>query len=125
MTKTTTKMTKRDHFNTLLTIAEVQANPILVEFINHELELLVRKNSGEKKPTATQALNDSIKTTMLAEMESGTLYTVSDMIKQLPCCADLSSSKVTSLVHQLCDCEPALVERVVEKRRAYFRKIDL
>lgn len=123
MTNTTKKLTKKDHFNTLLTIPEVATNAILVEFINHELELLSKKNTGEKKPTAAQALNASIKSSILNEMEQGVLYTVSDMIKKLPSCADLSSSKVTSLVHQLCDCEPAMMERVEEKRRAYFRKV--
>ena len=39
------KMTKRDYFNTLLGIVEVKANPELVKFIDHELELLAKKNS--------------------------------------------------------------------------------
>ena len=36
---TSKKLTKRDHFNTLLTLSEVKSNPVLVDFIEHELEL--------------------------------------------------------------------------------------
>ena len=36
---TSKKLTKRDHFTTLLNLSEVKANPVLVDFIEHELEL--------------------------------------------------------------------------------------
>ena len=53
------KMTKREKFELLLTIAEVQENEMLVEFINHELELLAKKNATGtlRKPTKTQLEN--------------------------------------------------------------------
>ena len=60
-TNSTKKLTKRDHFNTLLTIEEVKSNPALVDFINNELNLLAKKNSADKKPTATQTLNEELK----------------------------------------------------------------
>ena len=54
------KLTKREKFQMLLEVVEVQANPVLVEFINHELELLARKNStgSLRKPTKTQQENE-------------------------------------------------------------------
>ena len=54
MTKTTftRKPTKRMQFEALLNLADVQANSSLVDFINHEIELLDKKNSADKKPTA-------------------------------------------------------------------------
>ena len=39
------KMTKKDYFNELLKIGAVASNESLVDFINHELELLDRKSS--------------------------------------------------------------------------------
>ena len=45
------KITKRERFAQILAIPAVSADPALVEFINHEIELLDRKNSGEKKLT--------------------------------------------------------------------------
>ena len=47
------KMTKREKFELLLTIAEVQENEMLVEFINHELELLA--NSLASSSVSNQA----------------------------------------------------------------------
>ena len=38
------KKTKRDYFNELLAIADVASKAELVSFINHELELLEKKN---------------------------------------------------------------------------------
>ena len=112
------KMTKRDHFNTLLGMADVKANPKLVEFINHELELLDRKNSTEKKPTAQQTANDSIKVAILDFMEEGVRYTITDLIKSVPECADLTNQRVSALIRQLKD--EGKVVRIEDKRKAYF-----
>ena len=50
MANVTRKMTKKDCFNALLAIEEVANNENLVLFINHEIELLEKKNSADKKP---------------------------------------------------------------------------
>ena len=42
------KITKREKFEMLRNIPAVAQNEMLVEFINKELELLNRKNSGDK-----------------------------------------------------------------------------
>ena len=117
---TNKKMTKRDHFNALLTIPAVADNEGLTEFIKHELELLDRKNSGEKKPTATQVANEALKADILACMEDGRLYTISEMIKEFPCCADLSTPKVSAVIRLLKD--DGAVIRTEDKRKAYFHK---
>ena len=41
------KITKRDNYNALLNIPEVASNAELVAFINHEIELLDRKNKAK------------------------------------------------------------------------------
>ena len=69
MTNTSRKPTKRDHFNALLAINEVASNPALVEFIEHELDLLNRKNTAERKPTAKQVENAGYKEAILAYFE--------------------------------------------------------
>jgi hypothetical protein len=112
------KITKRDRYNELLNIADVKANADLVAFIQHELELLDRKSGGEKKLTSTQIANVEIKEAILDEMEIGKLYTISEMLKVLPCCAELTNQKVTSLIRQLI-ADGKLV-RTEEKRKAYF-----
>lgn len=117
----TKKLTKRDHFNTLLSISAVAENPVLVEFINHELELLAKKNTSEKKPTATQQANAKLMEDILDTMEDNTLYTISDMIKNFPACEGLSTSKVSAVVRLLKD--DGKVERIEDKRKAYFKRI--
>jgi hypothetical protein len=115
------KLTKREKFERLLAKPEVQADKVSVEFIEHELELLAKKNSSEKKPTATQLANETLKDEILEHMEAepNRLFTISEMLKVFPCCADLTLPKVSAMVRQLK--EDGKVERVEEKRKAYFR----
>ena len=79
-----------------------------------------KKNSAEKKPTANQVANQAIVEGILAEMEVGVLYTITDMIKKLPSCADLTNQKVSALIKPLIGIS---IERVEEKRKAYFKRI--
>lgn len=84
-------------------------------------EQFEKKNSAEKKPTANQVANEGIKEAILSSMESGKLYSITDLIKEVPACADLTNQKVSALVKQMIS--DNLVERVEEKRKAFFRKI--
>ena len=115
------KLTKADKFGMLLNIAEVKENELLTEFINHELELLAKKNSTEKKPTAQQTANKEIKEAILGNMAEGVGYQITDLIKTVPECADLTNQRVSALVRQLI--AEGSVERYEEKRKAYFRLI--
>ena len=117
---TTKKITKRDRFNALLAIPAVQADPDLVDFIEHELELLAKKNSADKKPTAQQTANEGIKAAIVEAMEPNHLYTVTELQKSVEACADLSNQRVSALLRQLKD-EGAVI-RTEDKRKAYFSK---
>lgn len=112
------KLTKKDNFNALLSIPAVAENSALVDFINHEIELLDRKNSAERKPTAKQNENSALKSAIVDEMESGVKYTISEMLKALPSCADLTNQRVSAIVRQLV--ADGAVIRTEEKRKAYF-----
>lgn len=116
-----TKLTKAQKFAMLKEIPAVKENATLVEFIDHELELLAKKNSADKKPTAQQTANDGIKAEILEGMAEGKLYTITDLIKEIPACADLTNQRVSALIRQLM--ANGSVERVEEKRKAYFRKV--
>ena len=119
---TTRKPTKRDNFTALLKLSEVKADPKLVEFITHEIDLLDRKNTVDKKPTKTQQENEVIKTTVLSAMERDRLYSISEMLKEFPVCKDMSNQKRSSLVRQMV--LDKQVERVEDKRKAFFRKVS-
>ena len=120
-TSTVKKLTKRDRFEALLKLSEVQADPAMVEFINHEIDLLARKNAGDKKPTANQIANDSYKDIIFAEMSANPdkLYTVTELIKTVDGLGDLTNQRVSALLHQMISANG--VERIVDKRKSYFR----
>ena len=112
------KITKRERFESLLTLSQVQADPGMVEFINHELELLAKKNSADKKPTAQQVANDGIKQAIVDGMERNHFYTITDIQKNVPACAELSNQRVSALVRQMV--ADGVVTRTEDKRKAYF-----
>ena len=121
----TKKLTKRDHFNALLKLSEVQANPQLVDFIDHELELLAKKNSSEKKPTEKQIANEGIRMAIFDGMEADKLYTITDLIKSIPECADLTNQRVTAIVRPMWYGDDPILERIEDKRKTYFRKLSV
>lgn len=117
-TTTSTKLTKAQKFAMLRAIPAVANNAMLVEFIDHEVELLSKKNSAEKKLTAQQVANAGIATAIVEGMEPNRLYTVTEVIKSIPACADLTNQRVSALLRQLV--EAGKVKRTEDKRKAYF-----
>ena len=120
-TTTSTKLTKAQKFAMLRAIPAVAENAMLVEFIDHEVELLSKKNSAEKKPTAQQVANAGIATAIIEGMEPNRLYTVTEVIKSIPACADLTNQRVSALLRQLV--ETGKVKRTEDKRKAYFQVV--
>ena len=114
------KMTKRDYFAILKETypKEMHNYDEVIAFIDHEVELLNRKNSSEKKPTAQQTANEVIKAEILETMEPNRLYTITEIQKCVPSCAELSNQRVSALVRQLKD--EGKVVRTEDKRKAYF-----
>ena len=113
------KMTKRDYFEQIKSKYALTEDE--VKFIDHEIELLEKKNAADKKPTAQQMVNKSTQDAIYEGMESGKLYTITDLIKEIPECADMTNQRVSALVRQMID---EKVERIEDKRKAYFKKID-
>ena len=121
---TTKKMTKRDYFNILRKSYPVTAENYndVIAFIDHEIELLERKNSAEKKPTATQKANADLKAAILESMVKDRNYTITEMIKEFPALSELTNQKVSAMVRQLV--EANLIEKIEDKRKSYFRLVQ-
>lgn len=109
------KMTKKDYFNAIL--AKYPLTDGEKKFVENEIGLLEKKNAS-KKPTATQKANEGIKDAILDFLSIGGKYTITDIIKSVPECAELSNQKVSALVRGLVDDKK--VVRVEDKRKAYF-----
>ena len=116
-------MTKKDYFAILKATYPTSADNYteVIAFIDHEVELLEKKNSADKKPTATQVANKSTQDAIYEGMESGKLYTITDLIKEIPELAEMTNQKVSALIKQMIDTR---VTRIEDKRKAYFQKID-
>lgn len=114
------KVTKRDRFNQLLAISEVANNEALVEFINHEIELLTRKNSSDKKPTKEQIKNQETAEIVLQVLKDNDKpMTVTEIIKTSVELSDYTNQKVTALLRTLISADK--VERIEDKRKTYFK----
>ena len=98
----------------------VEDNKEVTEKLEALKESISKKNSAERKPTATQKANEGYKEAILSFMEVGKKYTISELMKEVVELADLSNQRVSALVRQLKD--SGLVERTEEKRKAYFSK---
>ena len=114
------KLTKRDRFNALLAIPAVAKDAELIEFINHEIELLDKKNTAERKPTAKQVENAGFKADILAWMEPDTKYLSADVVKGVPSiiAAGISPNRVTAMLTQLVN--DGAVIRTEDKRKSYY-----
>lgn len=114
------KITKRDRFNELLGIPAVAENDGLVEFINHEIELLDKKNTAERKPTAKQVANEGYKEAILGWMEPDSLYLAAEIAKGCPAIVEnnVSAGTVTALLTQLYNA--GKIVRTEDKRKNYY-----
>ena len=113
------KITKRDNFNKLLTIEEVVNDTQLVEFINHELELLDKKSASHSTAkTANQKANDEIKKSIVSALTEIGKSTISEIQKANDEMAQYSNQKLSALLKQMVD--NGEVVRTMDKKKAYF-----
>ena len=113
------KMTKKDYFNELLKIGAIASNENLVDFINHELELLDRKSS-KSTLSKTQVENNGIKDIIVNVLqENSKPMTITEIQASNEDLKELSNQKISALLKQLVDTD--LVERIVDKKKTYFQ----
>lgn len=113
------KMTKAQMFAQIRTHLTDEAE---IAFIDHELELLKRKNERKSdKPTKKQIENANLMDIIYDKMEAGVPYRVKDIQALVPELAEVHFNKVNALVTKMR--ENVLVSREVVKGTAYFTKI--
>ena len=122
MTKTK-KMTKREMYTKILSFAEIQADPELVKGIQHEIELLDRKNSSDRKLSKNAAENVNLKAEILKIMkkEPDRLFTATEIWKQMENWDDLSNQRISALLKQLK--EEGKIKKIEEKKKSLFQYI--
>ena len=111
------KLTKRDYFNSLLAINEVASRPELVKFIEHELELLEKKNkSRSNELTETQKENIELGKEIVEFIsKKGKELTTKEIREHF----GVTAQKVTPILTKLVE-ENSLTKRV-DKRISYYK----
>lgn len=121
-----TRITKAMHFEDIK--AMLNGQPVTygttieqaVEFIDKELGLLARKNSGEnKKPTKVQEENEGYKALILEFLTDKNGVTCTDILKGVPALSEFSNQKISALMRQLRLAGKVTVEEV--KGKSLFR----
>lgn len=114
-------MTKREMFVAIANVAEVAANAEMVDFLNHQIELLdSRKSSTSKTPTKTQKENASIKATILDVLsEAGHAMTITEMLQDDRLSA-YSNQKMSALLRQLGEDGTKEVRKFKDKKVTLF-----
>lgn len=74
-----------------------------------------KKNSAERKPTKAQVANDALKTEIVAWLTDA--HTATEVAEQF----GISNQKASALLTALVKAE--VVERTVDKRKAYFKAV--
>lgn len=127
-TNTNKKPTKKEMFLAMLAHnGRVADREDFVEFINHEIELLDRKNNSNRKPTKNQVDNEKIKATILEEMSANPnkLYSATQLAKIVEPIVNivpLTNQRVTAILRGMYgENGTGEIKRVEDKRKAFFQ----
>lgn len=95
-------MTKRENYNAILAIPAVSANQELVDFINHEIELLDRKSASPRKLTANQVENAKFKEIIFDHLvEVDKPESIAMLRAEVAELKDMNSQKVAPLLNAM------------------------
>lgn len=112
-------MTKKEMFTAIANVAEVAANQEMVDFLNHEIELLNRKSSSSRKPTKVQLENESYKALILEYLSSvDTSKCIKELQAEIAEISDLTNQRVTHMLTDLVKAEKLTKEYV--KKTPYY-----
>lgn len=117
------KKVKRDYFMEIREI--VKDNAELVAFIDHELELLARKNTGNTQ-TKVQKENVAVAEMLLEELAKAGRTTITDLMNTSEVIQNytlengnkLTNQKISAIFKQ--QLEAGNITKIVEKKKSYF-----
>lgn len=109
-------MTKKEMFGEIL--KRVSDNTEMVEFLNHEIELLERKASKSTQ-TKTQKENEGIKEIILNTLtEISKPVTITELQNANTELAEFSNQKISALLKQLVDSK--VIDKMIDKKKSFF-----
>lgn len=109
--------TKREMFMAIKD--KVLDNAEMVEFLDHQIELLDRKATSPRKPSKVQVENEGFKVAILDGLaDADKPVTIKELMGAVPAIAGLSNQRVTHMLTALR--AEGKVKRTYLKRVAYF-----
>lgn len=97
------KITKKDMFKEVITLATENGRQDIVDFANHEIELLDRKKSSDTK-SKTQIENESIKKVIVETLtDLAKFVTITELQNANEDLKVYSNQKMSALLKQLVD----------------------
>ena len=121
------KMTKRELFTKVIEHLRTNNLTELVEGMEHELDLLNRKNTTKSNtPTEKQVVNEKYKTEIIAFLKQSapTAFSIAELWKSVAVLAenpDMTNQRISALLRQLGENGSNEVVKVYEKGKAYFK----
>lgn len=109
------KKTKREFFGEIREI--VKKNTELVEFIDHELELLDKKTSAKSTKVNTEQV-ELMGKIVNALNKIGRSVTISELQKENAEMAEYSNQKLSAMLKKLVDNKQ--VTKMIDKKKSYF-----
>lgn len=119
----TNKITKVEMFTMIMSLDSVKANADMIDFIQHEIDLLNKKASN-KKTTKTQKANAGIMVTIKSALAlADKPVTITELQTLDPALADLSNQKVSALVRKMV--ESGEVVKTIDKKKSTFALAEI
>lgn len=118
------KLTKKDYFEMIKGVCADRAD--IVDFCNHEIELLSRKNS-KSGATKTQKENEIVANMLVEELAKiGKPITITDLMNTseivkgyiLENGNNLTNQKISAIFKQLVESQK--IVKIVDKKKSYF-----
>ena len=119
--KKLTKMNKFEMVMEILVNGEFDNKDLLIEFVQHEMDLLAKKNSTGtvRKPTKTQIENEKYVAMIEEILLDKEPRTISDIQAENEILAEMTNQKMSALLKKLVDSQK--VVKFVEKKKTYFQ----
>ena len=119
--KKLTKMNKFEMVMEILVNGEFDNKDLLIEFVQHEMDLLAKKNSTGtvRKPSKTQLENEKYVAMIEEILLDKTPRTISDIQAENEIFAEMTNQKMSALLKKLVDSQKVI--KFVEKKKTYFQ----
>lgn len=118
------KTTKREYFEMLSNLQEVQSNKELYNFCLHEMALLDKKKSAERKPTKQQQANDGIVQEIYEILleQKDDMLTIAELQQASANLSEVSAARMSALIKKLVDAGKVEKEKNKSGRMTYKAK---